>query len=782
MKISLNWLKDYVSYDGSAAELVDLLTRSGLEVDTVETRGADFPNVVVCEILASDPHPNADRLSVCQVNDGRGQPRQIVCGAKNYRVGDKVPLALPGAVLPGDFKIKVGKLRGVESEGMLCSAKELRLADDADGLLILPPSAVPGEAIVTLYPPEAILDLEVTSNRPDWLCHTGVAREVAVYSGATFELPTIPTVPSADAGDIAQIAAPAECPFYSVRRISDVKVGPSPDWLRARLEAVGLRPINNVVDATNFVMFELGQPLHAFDAAKVTGGIVIRNAAADEPFLALDGRTYTLAPHQLVIADSAHVLALAGVMGGETSGVTDGTTDVLLESAFFNAPTIRRAARELGLHSDSSHRFERGVDPAGVAAASARAAALIVEIAGGSAAEELLTAGDLPALEWQVALRHDRCRLLLGMEIPDAEIARALSALGLRRAATDVPGISTWTIPGFRGDLRREVDLIEEVIRVIGIDQIDGKVSGAPAHASAADSAYDAAITLRRQLQAAGFHEGRTSTLVSRADTPPHLRLEVRNPLGDEQSALRPSMIPGLLGSLQRNLNAGTSDVRLFEIGRVFSAAAEEEIPCVALVLTGLRRPPSWRDASAESADIFDLKGLLEMLIPGAVFKPTTDARYGLALEVRAGGFVAGVLGELAPGRARALDARGPVVVAEIRLDVIQATGGSAKPFVPIPKFPAVARDVAVVLPAGQPYGPLRQAVLDAKEPLLESVTLFDIFTDPTGARLAADRKSLAFALTFRSPERTLTTDEINAACDRIKGRLRSSFPIEFRE
>jgi phenylalanyl-tRNA synthetase beta chain len=308
MKISLSWLKEFVPYEDTPDALSDLLTRAGLEVASIETRGADFPNVVVAQILESSRHPNADRLSVCRVDDGSGHPRQIVCGAKNYQVGDKVPLALPGAVLPGDFKIKVGKLRGVESEGMLCSAKELQLAADADGLLILPPETTVGRPISEIFPPETVFELEITSNRPDWLSHVGIAREISAGTSLVLTAPEI-AVPPSRADAAALIEDPAGCPFYSLRRIRGVKIGPSPEWLVRRLESIGLRSINNVVDITNYVMMELGQPLHAFDAAKVSGGIVVRRAVENEPFLALDGRSYLLRESDLVIADSGRTLA-----------------------------------------------------------------------------------------------------------------------------------------------------------------------------------------------------------------------------------------------------------------------------------------------------------------------------------------------------------------------------------------------------------------------------------------------------------------------------------------
>ena len=408
MNISLNWLRDFVDWSGSASELDDLFTRAGVKVESITKKGADFPAVIVAQILESGQHPNADRLSVCRVDDGSSHRRQIVCGAKNYKPGDKVALALPGALLPGGFKIKVGKLRGVESEGMLCSAKELGLADDAEGLVILPKEAPVGRPLSELYPADIVLELEITPNRPDWLSHVGLAREVAAFSRESFHLAPIelPSIANAQEGMVS-LQAPALCPFYSVRRIRNVKVGPSPQWLSRRLAAVGLRSINNIVDITNYVMLELGQPLHAFDASKVHGGIIVRRAYDGEAFRALDGNEYLLSGGDLAIADNGGPVALAGVMGGENSGVTDATTEVLLESAFFEPSSVRRSARLHNLHSESSHRFERGVDPEGVLLASARATRLIEEVAGGQGDETTTVAGLCPPLPIR---SHSVCR------------------------------------------------------------------------------------------------------------------------------------------------------------------------------------------------------------------------------------------------------------------------------------------------------------------------------------------------------------------------------------
>ena len=781
MKVSLNWLREFVDCRLSGSELEALFRRAGLEVASVEERGAAFDKVVVAQILESAPHPNADRLSVCKVDDGSGTLRQIVCGAKNYKAGDKVPLALPGAVLPGDFKIKAGKLRGVESEGMMCSAKELKLAGDAEGLMILPSDAVVGSPIGDQFPPDVRFELEITPNRPDWLSHLGVAREIAVFTGLPLAALEIPAPATAPAGQAVKLEA-KECSCYTLRRISGVKVGPSPQWLADRLASVGLRPVNNVVDVTNYVLFALGQPLHAFDAEKIKGSIHVRRATKGENFRALDGRDYKLGEGFLVIADDTRPVALAGVMGGEDSGVTAATTDILLESAVFDPAFVRRASRTLGLISDSSYRFERGVDPEMVASASARAAELIVQVAGGVADDVVLEAGSRWARP-EIALRHARVRSLLGTEISDQEIEGALAKVGLEKLSGG--GDSTWSVPGFRHELAREVDLIEEIVRVGGIERIPSRTAGVFAASSAPDAAYDFVMAQRYSLAGLGFSEARTSTLVSIADAAwfgP--AIELKNPFGDDQSRLRTSLLPGLLAALKRNADLGAPSIRLFECGRVFSAIGEASR--IALVATGALSSPDWRGAASRNWDLFDLKGAVAELagLRDEDFAPLPipPLPFGAALEVFKNGIRIGLLGTLHPAEARKLDASAPVAAAEFDAAAWQGTANPLGATKPIPKFPASSRDIALTAPLQLAYEEVRSAVLAEKEPLLESVSLFDLFTDPTGKTLSPDQKSLAISLTFRSAERTLTTEEINDATDRLKAGLKQRLAVGFRE
>src|SRR5436190_9226367 len=474
MKFSVNWLREFVDLPKNPEDIAELLTRAGIETKNIETRGANIDKVIVSQITASSRHPNADRLTVCEVDDGGSTKRQIVCGATNYEVGDKVPLALPGAKLPNGTEIRKSELRGVESEGMLCSAIELGLGEDAAGLLILSPEAKIGVPIGDVFPSEMILDVEITPNRGDLLSHFGLAREIAALTGNTLK-----STPREAKIDIRKtgvaISAIRECPFFSARKIDDVKVGPSPQWLRAKIESVGIRSINNIVDISNFVMLELGQPTHAFDADKLEGGINVRLAREGEKFLALDGKTYSLKPDNLVVADQERAVGIAGVMGGEETGVTESTKNILLESAYFLPASIRRTARDLNLQSDASYRFERGVDPEMVLRASHRATELIREIANGTPSKEIGVAGKVPANPADVSLTYEKADRGVGITIKPKNVEEILTGFGLEKIKTKrerKSGPSAWKIPSYRGDLQRDVDLIEEVVRAYGVNKV----------------------------------------------------------------------------------------------------------------------------------------------------------------------------------------------------------------------------------------------------------------------------------------------------------------------
>ena len=784
MKISLSWLRDYIVWNDSVADLEDLLTRAGIKVESITTIGADFPKVIVAQIIATNRHPQADRLSVCEVDDGSGKVRQIVCGAKNYRTGDKVSLALPGAVLPSGLKIKVSKLRGVESEGMLCSSKELGLTDDAEDLIILPKETPVGKPVSELYPSETVFELEITPNRSDWLSHLGIAREIAAFSSQALQPSAFNSskiVPRVEAN--VSIEAVSLCPFYSARRIRGVKVRPSPEWLRHRLEATGVRSINNIVDITNYVMLELGQPLHAFDADKLSGGIVVRQSRDVELFRALDGSELHLSSTDLVIADAKGAIALAGVMGGEPSAVVDETTDVLLESALFQPASVRRSARLHSLHSESSHRFERGTDPLGVLAASERATQLIEELAGGQSEEFVMTAGALPPEPEPIVLREPHCRALLGLDLTKGDIEESLRRLQLTQAGDD-DGSTTWIVPSYRLDLRREVDLIEEVARIIGIERIHGRLLASPAPSSSADLSYDFQMDVRQVLCGLGFSEARTSTLVSESMVWSNGEpLRLRNPLGEDQAFLRSSLLPGLLAALRRNIRHDAKSVRLYELGRTFHTTKHEEAGKLAFVIYGEAVPSSWRGDETRDFDWHDAKGVVETLIRGdvACTRTTPQSPMALQCDLAAKAKQIGLLGQLAPAVAREMAAAKPVLACEMDLEALHVLWRKPS-FREIPKFPSIIRDIAVVCPMALSYGDIEDEIWASNPEFLVKVEPFSVFVDPAGEKLPADRKSVAISLTFRASERTLSSEEVNAACDRLKQQLKAKLAVDFRE
>ncbi len=790
MKFSVNWLREFVELPASVDELAELLTLAGVEIEGIEKRGANFENVVVAQITASSQHPNADRLTVCTVDDGSGKPRQIVCGAKNYKVGDKVPLAMPGAVLPNDLKIGVSKLRDVESQGMLCSGRELGLSDDAAGLLILPNESKVGAPIGSLFPEDTILDVEITPNRGDLLSHFGLAREIAalrdvaaaVISG---RLPPVTAAATTAAADIVKITALHECPFYSARRIENVTIGPSPEWLRAKIEAVGIRSINNIVDISNFVMLELGQPTHAFDADKLKGQINVRLADDEEKFLALDGKTYSLTSRDLVIADSARAVGIGGVMGGEETGVTESTRNILLEAAYFSPASIRRTARTLGLPSDASYRFERGVDPEMVLPASARAIELMRELAGGKPAKEIATAGEIPARVSDVHLEYEKCDQLLGIKIPTETVDSILKRFGLRKTKS-LKKTSSWSIPSYRRDLQRSVDLIEEVVRAHGVDKISGTDRSRFSATSEADRSHDFDAAIRHRIVARGISEVRTSTLISRAARGgafAESALELRNPLSEDHVLLRPSLLPGMLGVIARNIRSGAESIRLFEMGRVFDAVNGNEERRLAFSFAGkVQDAPDWRSTTKRALDFFDIKGALESVTKHLAFRTMKHPDLAMGAEVSAGDKVVGCIGQLAARHASILGAENPVFVAEINLEAVGGMNDRAKKFRELEKFPAVRRDIAMIVPEKTTHAEILAVIEGAKEPLLEGVELFDLFSGKQAESFGAARKSLAYSLTYRDKNRTLTNDEVSVIHARIRERLKRELAAELRE
>jgi phenylalanyl-tRNA synthetase beta chain len=723
---------------------------------------------------------------------GEGDLRQIVCGAKNYKVGDKVPCALPGAEFGGGFTIKETKMRGVESRGMLCAASEIGMTDAEDGLMILPARREIGRPVKEMFASDTRIEVEVTPNRPDLLSHRGTARELAALLQVPLRPLDIPARDTAPAGDAIRIDDLDGCPLYTAVRITGVKVADSPDWLTERLESIGLRPINNIVDITNFVLHEVGQPLHAFDAAKVSGSIVVRRAKDGERFLALDEETYQLETGDLVISDEAeNALALGGVMGGLESGVTETTTDLVLESAWFQPTGIRRTSRRLILTSDSSYRFERGVDPEVVLSASALAVKLILEIAGGTAGPATLVSGEVPVLTAPVALDPAKLDQMMGGSIKLEEAEAILTRLGLGKLDD-----GTWQVPSFRADLQRHVDLAEEVARVHGLENVPSRFNARFVPASPVDHSYDSDMELRRRLAAVGLYEATTIKLISDAQLADALPLKplldgdvirVSLPLSEDHAVMRPSVIPGLVATAERNVRHGATSLRFFELGRIFrnaggGKAKDLETDVIGLLLSGPLRPGSWSE-DPPAATIHDLKALIEALLPGTAiqFAPRERDGFVLGCDILAGGKPVGVAARLSPARERALDFGSPAFVAELDLARIRPLLDRKHKVAELPQFPGSSRDIALELPLDLANAEIEKVIAKANETLLAGFECFDHFRDPSGEHLAADRKSLAYRLHYRSPERTLKTGEVDEAHARIVAALTSKLPVTQR-
>ncbi len=788
MKVAIDWLSEHVDLSGyTETQLDDLLTFAGIEVEGIES----IPEkVLVATIKSSEKHPDADKLSVCMVDDGSGTLRQIVCGAKNYQVGDNVPLALPGAALGKGFHIKKGKLRGIESNGMLCSAKELGREDDS-GLWILPPEYKPGTPLTDIY--SATFDLEITPNRPDCLSHLGIARELAALAGRELKsgndhcVTDIPEQPASK--EKIRVSDSKECAFYTARRIQGATVRESPPWLKSKLESIGLRPINNIVDITNYVLMEMGQPLHAFDASKLSGGIHVRKAIGRESILALDGVSYELTDEDLVIADDSGPIAIAGIMGGEITGVTEETTDILVESAYFAPAGIRCSGRRLGISSDSSYRFERGVDPAQVAGASALATRLILELAGGNAEEHLMTCGALSAGHQEVELHADNCRKLLGCSITNPEMFTILEQLGLKKIEEENP-LSKWAIPSYRGDLTRAADLCEEIARVYGLDKIPASQRSWFSEISHADKEYDFMASIANRLAAIGFHETRTIKLTSQdrstdnVCTAHNAPIVLKNPLNDELTQMRTGIVGSLMEVARRNIHQGIDTLRLFEMGTVFTANSKnEEAQHLGLLVSGPGQG-FWQDPHPDSADLFTLKGIIEALtgiIPTYVRETDSLPAASLTSKIMLGKMCIGKAAQISPARTRAMDARHPVYAAEINLGILQQKTRVKAQFEALPKFPSVSRDVAMEADLHLSSSEIESVLSRVRSPLLESFRLFDLFHDESGQRLDSGKKSLAYSLTYRDRTRTLESSEVDRAHAEILAELKAKLPVHFR-
>jgi len=787
MDVSYRWLKALApSIQGTAREIADRLAMLGAPVDEVVDLGAELGDVVIARVDEVRPHPNADKLRICTVAAGSGEPLQVVCGAPNVEAGRFYPFAPVGASLPGGVEIRKAKLRGEASEGMLCSARELGLGRDHAGLMTLAGDYAPGTRFrEALGLDDWRLVVDVTPNRGELLSHVGIARELAPEGVDDIDLPPFPGAPKlrfpcksarreGDCGPVhVEIEDADACPRYMGAIVRGVKVAPSPEWLAARLRAVGQRPINNVVDATNYVLQELGQPLHAFDLARLEGGeVVIRRAAAGETLRTLDGTDRALLESDLVIADARRAVALGGVMGGENSEVTDSTVDLFLECALFDPGTVRKTARRLGLSTDASYRFERGVDPEGQPEALHRALQLILAIAGGRV-EAAVDVDPKPFERPVVAVRTERVGRVLGTPVEAEEIKRLLEPLGFEVRKSQPVRVA---VPGYRYDVRTEIDVVEEIARRRGYGTFPDALL--PFRPSAVPE--DPGVAVERRLRAVmvrwGFLEARTAAFAPEAPG----AVRVLNPLSQEEGYLRTALAWTLLRRVEHNFAHGVRDVRLFEIGTVFSVpegalAAEERR--IAAAFSGARAPAHWSGA-AGTFDLYDLKALLEELAAeypdGRVEAGEVDGAPGLHLL--SGAAVVGRAWQAAEGSVDAPAWAAPVLVLEAALPA--SAGRTGVRYQPLPTFPGSERDLALLVPFAVTAAELEETIRGAAGPLLEAVFPFDLYE---GKGLPEGTRSLAWRLRFRAADRTLTDAEVDESVGRVLAALEEKHGVRRR-
>ena len=809
MKISYRWLKEFVETELDARAVADRLTNAGIGVEQITPVVEGLAGVVVGEIeaiereLGTSAAGHVNRLVRVAVP---GTHHSVVCGAPNAAPGLRAAFAPPGARLPGLGPVKAAKIRGVVSEGILCSEKELGLSDDHGGILVLPAEAPLGADLITyLGLDDWILDIEITPNRPDALSVVGVAREIAALTGAPFRFPrVVATEADVEAASLAavDVQAPDLCPRFCARVITGLTVKPSPPWLAQRLRAVGLRPINNLVDVTNYIMWELGQPLHAFDLDTLAQHtVVVRRARPGERTKTLDGQERALGPDMALVCDPEHAVGIGGVMGGADSEVTMATTRVLLEAAYWDPGSIRRTSKALGLSTDAAYRFERGGDVEAPPDVLARAAQLMAELGGGTVARGVIDVYPEPRPHRRVALRMSRVERVIGASPPREEAVRILQALGF--AVDDTGEDLQVVVPSFRRDIHQEDDLVEEIVRIWGYDQIPLTLAGGGEIQPITQPAgVRVGRLMGRALSAAGLSECVTwvfldpDRLKRMGWADPERLLALQNPLSVERSILRPSLLPGLLEVVGLNANRQTPDVRAFEIGNVFAPhrpedgdrPAHEDLR-LGLVLTGLRAPRTWFSGSRDRVDLYDAKGMAEAALQAA---GVTDARTvpwsdeqvpaflepGRAARLVRGPTDLGWFGEVALAAREVFDLPAPVFAAELSVTALTTLPPPVVRYEPLPRFPAVQRDLAIVVSSEVTAGQVEAAIRALDLPLLARVTLFDVYT---GGQVGAGRRSLAWSLTFQAPDRTLTDAEVNRVHERIVAEVTRQFRAEVR-
>jgi phenylalanyl-tRNA synthetase beta chain len=801
MIVTYNWLREFVDFDLSPVDLAELLTMLGLEVERMESLGADMDDVVVAVVEERSEHPNANKLSLCRVNTG-SDTLSVVCGARNFKVGDKVALAQIGTVLPGDLKIKRSTIRGEESFGMLCSERELGLAEDSAGIMVLPPEYRLGTPVFeALGLKDTLFEIGLTPNRADCLSVVGVAREIAAKLGKKITSPSHALKESETLITAAASVVVEDhhlCPRYTARHITGCRIAPSPQWLINRLNAVGIRSINNVVDVTNYVLMEYGHPLHAFDFDLIAGGaIVVKRAGEGERFTTLDGQERLLNPSDLTICDTGKTVALAGIMGGENSEITPGTTNILLESAYFNPSAIRLTGKRLGLHTESSHRFERGADIDILPKALDRAAALIAELAGGTVARGIIDLYPVKILRKSIQVRVSRVNQLLGINL-EAETIRDIF-LRLEFEVDPVEhGVFNVRIPSFRVDIEREIDLIEEVARLNGYENIPATMPKARVFSDRPARHQRMEKLLRELMVAQGFNEVINFSFIA-PDALDKLRLTegdsrrrtvaLLNPLVDEQSVMRTTLLPGLLQSAARNLSYRCLNQRIFELRRVYLPRDGEELPdeplCLAGLITGRREPEGWSQPDLPT-DFYDIKGIVEnicdaCILPGVAYDagyPESFYHPGKACAIRVADEEIGSIGEIHPDVQEGFGLEQPVYYFEINFERLIAHAGETATIATPSRFPDTFRDIAMLVDDETEFESILQCVrhLGIKE--IEEAGIFDLYK---GEHIPSGKKSVAIRIRYRSPDRTLTDDEVNRLHQRVITSLVDSINVSIR-
>jgi phenylalanyl-tRNA synthetase beta chain len=781
MKVTYNWLRELVDFDLTPEKLADLLTMLGLEVEGMESLGSGMDEVIVAVVEEKVQHPNADKLSLCKVNSGK-EVLSIVCGAQNFKAGDKVALAQIGAVLPGDFRIKRSKIRGVESFGMLCSEKELGLADESEGIMILPENLQPGIPLFdALGIKDTVFEIGLTPNRADCLSVIGIAREIAAKLGKKVKYPEVALEETAKSiNDLAsvEIRDPELCPRYAARHIADCTIGPSPAWMVKRLNAVGIRSINNVVDITNYVLMEYGHPLHAFDHDLLSEGrIVVSRASEGENFTTLDGQERNLTSSDLTIRDSKEAVALAGIMGGQNSEVSERTRNILLESAYFNPSGIRRTARRIGLHSEASHRFERGADINNLITALNRAASLMAELSGGCIACGVIDVFPGKSEPVMVRLRQERADKILGISLSTEEILQCFHNLEFECEVIE-QGVINVRVPSFRVDIHREIDLIEELARVVGYDRVPTTMPNVRIFSDRPTLHQRLERKVKELLVSHGLTEVINFSFISPAshekillDVDDRRRTGVRimNPLTEDQTVMRTSLLPGLLETAARNFSFRSMNLQIFEMRRVYLPREDEELPdeplYVSGFLSGSRNPESWNQERKE-VDFYDAKGIVENIfnelgICEIAYKSRNIENFyhpGKACTIFLKGVVVGSIGEIHPTVQENYCLENTGYYFELNFDkIITATTERFQAVTPS-RFPDTFRDIAMLVKDEIEAATILETITNNKIKELEGVELFDLYT---GENIPQGEKSIAVRVRYRSYEKTLTDEEI---------------------